>query len=128
MRERWMNELNLVKLVHGDIELAPNMSWFKILRWKLPQGWNKTETALIIDIPVGYPVTAPDNFYVDLDLRLSNGTQPGNTSVESQGGQQRLRFSYHIEGGDWRPHSDNAKGHNLLTFIQGISTRLGEVS
>lgn len=123
-----MKELKLVEEVRGPLDIAPDLSSFTIIRWPLPPGWNKSETALLVLIPPGYPVTPPDNFFVDPDLRLGNGVMPGNANLETQTGRQWLRFSYHVESGDWQPHSDPAKGHNLLTFLQGVAERLAELS
>ena len=128
MHERWKGELLLVEAVHGPIDIAPDLAWFIMRRWSLPPGWSKRETAVLVLIPPGYPVTPPDNFFVDPDLRLANGGMPGNAGPETQAGKQWLRFSYHVESGDWKPHADSKQGHNLLTFLQGVGNRLAEVS
>jgi len=129
MIERRKREVELVAAAYGDLECDPNLEWIIIKHWGLPSGWNKEETAVLVLIPPGYPVTPPDNFYTDNDLRLANEGQPGNTSTnQHQAGRQWLQFSYHIEGGDWQPHADPLQGHNLLTFLQGIARRLSEVS
>jgi hypothetical protein len=109
--------------------LGPNLEWFSITHWKLPPGWNKAETTVLVQIPPGYPVTPPDNFYTDNDLALANGQQPGNSSVNQLVASKMWRmFSYHVEGRDWHPHADPLKGHNLLTFLYGVAKRLAEVS
>lgn len=77
--------------------------------------------------PAGYPITPPDNFYTDGDLRLSDGRQPGNTSQAEQLGESWLQFSYHLESGDWRPQANLLAGDNLLTFLVGVSARLAEL-
>ncbi len=128
MRDRWKSELELVEAKYGSLETGPDLSWFIILGWRLMEGWSKGETKLLVLIPPGYPVTPPDNFYVDSDLRLVGGAMPGSTSAESQAGRQWLRFSYHVEGGDWSPHAEPEQGHNLLTFLQGIAKRFSENS
>jgi hypothetical protein len=128
MKDRWNAEATLVEAVHGQIETGPDLSWFIITCWALPHGWSKPQTQVLILVPSGYPVTPPDNFYVDEDLRLAGGAMPGSTSPDSQAGRQWLRFSYHIESGDWKPHADPEKGHNLLTFLTGVGKRLKETS
>jgi hypothetical protein len=128
MQDRRKAELQLVEISHGVIQVAEDMAWFIIQRWPLPSGWSKSETALLVLIPPGYPVTPPDNFFVDAELSLSNDGMPGNASVVEQLGGRWLQFSYHVEPGDWKPHADADKGHNLLTFLQGVKKRLQELS
>jgi hypothetical protein len=127
--ERRKEELELIRSQYGDIEVDSNLGWFIIKQWNLLPGWNKKETSVLINIPPGYPVTPPDNFYVDNDLRLAGGTQPANTSLnQSHLGKQWLAFSYHVEGADWHPHADVLKGHNILTFLTGVAKRLSEAN
>jgi hypothetical protein len=125
MSDRIKRELALVRLAYGDLEVDVHLRWFVIRRWVLVPGWNKDSTRVLVLIPPGYAVTAPDNFYTDPDLALASGVKPGATSgpVE-QAGRQWLQFSYHIEAGDWQPES----GHDLLTFLVGVYLRLKEVS
>ena len=127
--ERWKQELQLVEGVYGALNLGLNLEWFSITYWKLPPGWNKAETTVLVQIPPGYPVTPPDNFYTENDLTLANGQQPGNSSVnQTVAGKMWRMFSYHVESGDWHPQADPMRGHNLLTFLYGVAKRLAEVS
>jgi hypothetical protein len=129
MMERRKQELKLVEARYGELEASPTLDWFIVKRWRLSPGWSKGETQVLIQIPPGYPVTPPDNFYVDQDLRLGGGQQPGNSTPNVVLiGRQWHCFSYHVEGGDWLPHADPLNGHNLLTFLQGVDKRLAEVS
>lgn len=130
MTDRVKQELKLVEAQYGELELSPNFDWFVIKRWTLLPGWSKAETKVLVKILSGYPVTPPDNFYTDNDLRLAGGSQPGNVSPDqSLIGRQWLQFSFHfVEPSDWQPHADPLQGHNLLTFLQGVAKRLSEVS
>lgn len=125
MSERIKRELALVQIAYGELDVDPDLRWFVIRRWDLGAGWNKPYTRLLVLIPPGYAVTAPDNFFTEPDLVVAGGGQPGSTSVaQPVNGQQWLQFSYHIEAGDWQPEN----GHDLLTFLAGVSRRLQEVS
>lgn len=122
-------EIELVKARYGNgaIETGPQLEWVQIRGWKLPAGWNKTETTVMVLVPPGHPVTPPDNFYADNDLRLASGNPPSNASPDQEvGGKRWLLFSYHVEAGDWKAHSDPLRGHNLLTFLEGIARRFQE--
>lgn len=129
MDERRKREFDLIAAQYGATEVGPNLDWVLIKRWSLGPGWNQSETSVLVLVPAGYPVTPPDNFYVDSDLRLANSQVPGNASPnQSVIGRPWLQFSYHIEGADWRPHADVLQGHNLMTFLAGVARRLSEAN
>ncbi len=130
MLERLQREFELVQTEYGDVEIGPNLDWVLIKEWLLPTGWNKTATQVLVLIPPGYPITPPDNFYTDNELRLASGGQPGNSSPNIPHlGKSWLQFSYHVEPEDWKPHADLLKGHNLFTFLKvGIMRRLSETN
>lgn len=121
--------MDLVHHRYGPIRTDPDLTWLVIERWPLPEGWNMAQTPVLILLPPGYPTTPPDNFYVDAGLRTADGGQPGNTSVQTPiPGDSWLMFSHHVVSGDWAPHAETEKGHNLLTFLEGVSSRLSEVN
>src|SRR5262245_12842765 len=100
MTDRIRREVALVKSAHGEVDVDPDLRWLVIRRWPLVAGWSKESTRLLVLIPSGYPVTAPDNFFTDPDLRLEGGGMPGNASEARQLEQAWLVFSYHLEGGE----------------------------
>src|SRR4051812_47304090 len=126
MTDRIKRELELVKSAYGEVDVDPDLRWFVIRRWPLVAGWNKQSTRLLVLIPPGYPVTAPDNFYTDDDLRLANGNVPGNASAGTAAGGSWLQFSYHFvdAAAEWQPE----QGHNFLTFLAAADRRLKEAS
>lgn len=129
MLERRMEEIELVRSKHGEVEHGPDLDWVLIRHFSLPAGWSKEHTDLLILIRPGYPTTPPDNFLVDNDLRLANGELPGNASPDqSHLGRQWLQFSFHVEATEWKPSSSLLDGHNLLSFLLGVETRLEERS
>ena len=129
MIERRKEELKLVEAKYGELEVDPNVDWFIIKRWQLGSGWSVGETSVLVLFPPGYAVTPPDNFYTRNDLRLASGAQPGNTSPNAtQVGRSWLQFSWHVEAGDWTPHAEVLKGHNMLTFLEGVGWRLSEAN
>lgn len=126
---RMEEELKLVKHRYGELEVAPGGEWFIIDEWQLPPGWNKPAVSVLVLVPPGYSATPPDNFYTDNDLRLANGGVPGNASSNQvQAGRQWLQFSYHVDAATWRPHAQVLKGHNLLSYLDGVGVRLQEAS
>jgi len=85
----------------------------------LPAGWTKLATEVRFIAPVGYPLSRPDCFWADSDLRLSNGNLPQNTAVNQipNIASNHLWFSWHVAS--WDPNHDN-----LLTYLYVIRRRL----
>lgn len=128
MKERLAAEIELLRSSGWEVEVSPEFDWIIVKDVPLPEGWNRTETDVLIKIRAGYPTTPPDNFYTHPELRLANGSKPGNApNEETIGGRQWLTFSYHLHDG-WDPHAEPDQGHNLLTYFQGVRNRLAEVS
>lgn len=129
MLERRNGEFDLVRARYGEIQFGSDLDWVIIKRYRLPPGWNMTDTPVLVIIRPGYPTVPPDSFYVDNGLRLANGQDPSNTSRnQHQLGQLWLMFSYHVDGAEWKPHPDLLEGHNLLTYILGVERRLSEAN
>lgn len=124
MTDRIKREVALVQSTYGEVDVDADLRWFVIRRWPLVAGWSKQSTRLLVLVPPGYVVTAPDNFFTDSDLRLAGGAMPGNASATQHAGEPWLQFSYHLEAGEWQPE----RGHNLLTFLAGVTRRLQETS
>jgi len=129
MVERRTREFELVEAAYGELEVSPSLDWLIVKRWPLEAGWNKRETAVLVLIPTGYPVTPPDNLFTDADLCLADGRAPGNAEgTIDHNGRRWRQFSYHVDAGDWQPHADPLKGHNILTFLEGARQRLTEAN
>lgn len=81
--------------------------------------WNKERITAHFVAPVGYPLSRPDCFWTDADLRLRNGTVPKNSGVQVPpfSAEPLLWFSWHASS--WRPNSDD-----LLTYMRVILDRL----
>ncbi len=125
--ERRTKEIEMLRRKYGVIEHGANLDWILFKEFKLPIGWNKTNTPLLVIVPAGYPATPPDNFYVPNGLRLSTGPAPSNYA-ENQTvlGNSWAQFSFHAQG--WNPASDIEKGDNLEGFLLTIERRLQELN
>lgn len=129
MNERLVQELDLLKQRFGadSVEMDPNGAWVRLIQHTLIQGWNMTATPVLVKLLPSYPTTGPDNFYTAVGLRTASGAMPGNApNQEAFAGQTYLQFSYHLEAGDWNPHSNPQLGHNLVTYFEGVLLRLEE--
>ena len=129
MLERRLKEVELLRQRYGELEHGSNVEWVLFKSFRFPSGWNREASTLLVIASNGHPMTPPDNFYVEPGLRLASGATPANYSEPvSQLGQNWGQFSYHVDGGEWRPSADILDGHNLLTFMLGVEKRLSELS
>lgn len=129
MLDRRLKEIELLRQRYGALEHGQNMEWVVFQAFRLPKDWNRKNTRLLILVPSGYPMTPPDNFYVDPGLGLASGTGLSNYSEPvSYLGQNWGQFSYHVESGDWHPCADLLDGHNLLTYMLAVEKRLSELN
>src|SRR5687768_17088409 len=123
---RLLEELELVRVRHPGVAHGPNLEWVMVPDFRLPAGrFNKMTTRVLFVVPAGYPTTGPDDFFVDADLRLVDGsTPPGfNPGSNSSAGPSPIAgdwgwFSWHPK--DWRPSAHTAEGDNLITFLRGL--------
>jgi hypothetical protein len=84
----------------------------------LPAGWNRQSVTAFFVVPVGFPMARPDCFWVDENLRLTNGGLPKNSALQTVAwGGSKLWFSWHPSS--WNPNNDT-----LRTFVKVIEDRL----
>lgn len=135
MHERVRQEIELLRNKHQGLEHGEQLNWVLIPEFELPpKRFNKNRTRLLFAIPLGYPNTGPDNFFVDVELRLQNGGMPPgfNPNSNSSSGAAPVPgnwgwFSWHPQ--TWRPAASINSGDNLLTFVRGVNLCLrGEES
>jgi hypothetical protein len=76
---------------------------------RLPPGFDRETTDLLVRLPPAYPDAQPDMFWCDPPLKLgSTGIEPIGTDIrENFVGRAWQRFSRHIAPGAWRPGQDN---------------------
>ncbi len=135
MHSRVLDEIKLLQKHYLDLEWGNQLDWVLIPKLVLIEGrFNKTHTKLLFRSPVGYPQTGPDNFFVDVDLRLREGGVPPafNSNENSSSGTAPVPgdwgwFSWHPSA--WRPAATIEGGDNLTAFVRGVSLCLrGEES
>jgi Prokaryotic E2 family E len=90
----------------------------------LPEGWSPSKVVLHFLMPNGYPVAAPDGFWVVPTLQVA-GKQPRSTEINGTIPEANIpaqRFSWHFDDGHWSPNKDN-----LLTWLRSCQERLEKV-
>lgn len=126
MHERVRQEIELLKMQFHDLRHGDQLDWVLIPELVLPpERFNRLSTKVLFTIPVGYPQTGPDNFFVDADLRLKDGSNPPafNVGPKSSSGDAPIDgtwgwFSWHPQ--NWHPTAAIEGGDNLLAFIRGV--------
>lgn len=126
MHERVRQEIELVHEKHPQARHGDDLSWVCIPEYPLPAGrFNRKSTMLAFRVAPGYPQTGPDNFFVDGDLRLINGSSPPGFNQGSNPGSGVCPvpgevgwFSWHPAS--WCPTASIAGGDNLLTFLRSV--------
>jgi len=135
MNERVREEIELLKKQFPELQHGDQLDWGLIPELVLPpERFNKSSTKVLFRIPVGYPATGPDNFFVDADLRLKGGANPPAFNIGSQSSSGNAPvagewgwFSWHPQA--WRPAATIEGGDNLLGFVRSINVCLrGEES
>ncbi len=128
MYERVRQEIELLQPRFSNLQYGEQLNWVHIPEYPLPDLYNKSRTNLLWIIPPGYPQTAPDDFFVDGDLRLKNGDNPPgfNIGPNSSSGQAPIPgnwgwFSWHPQQGKWKPAAEIEKGDNLITFLRSVN-------
>ncbi len=130
MNKRVSDEIEMLRAKYPNLEAGEGPLWVHIPNYPLPSGvYNKEVTRLLYILPVGYPNTGPDNFFVDGDLKLKNDSLPKGLNIgpKSGSGHAPLEgnwawFSWHPKS--WTPDGTITKGDNLLTFMRGVNACL----
>ncbi|MCY4306283.1 MAG: hypothetical protein OXC62_16130 [Aestuariivita sp.] len=82
----------------------------------IPAGFNQSTADLMVLIPLGYPGTSLDMFYIDPPLSKKNGRDIKKISMEEHFARQWQRWSRHY---DWSPGEDD-----LIRHIEYIRNEL----
>lgn len=127
--ERLRLEEQILAEVFPTARLDPATNTVTLPGYRLPTGWSHESTDVLIGFPSNYPGGCPDNVCARPDLRLADGSQPGNTQgVQIQAGREWLQFSWHIDPAGWKPTADPRQGSNLATYLLGALGRFDEAS
>lgn len=126
--QRLAAELAILSKHFGEVQFSSG--WFLIPSYPTClDGWNRHETPVAIQAPVGYPGSPPYGIYVPSGLRFK-GAKPSNYQ-EPAGNRPPFEgewavFSWAPGDGAWRPDADLHAGSNLLNFALGIAQRFRE--
>jgi len=92
--------------------------WLVIYDYQLPEGYTLQKVQLALEIPVGYPSTQLDMFYLHPAVGLTNGTTiPCVEATEVVDGDAFQRWSRHRSVNPWNPATDNVI--TQLALVEG---------
>jgi len=126
---RILQEVVLLAMAFGEVNFDENCyTWVHIPRFRLPAGWNKATTELLVELPRAYPQVGPDGFYLDKRLRDRQGRTPGHYFEEKSRYNRYAHlgwawFCLHQEPGKkggWKATSDIMEGDNLVKYVELI--------
>ena len=129
MQDRIRQELELLRSRFRDLEYVQAGHWIKVPKYRLVPGWNRPETDVAFQVPVGYPGTPPYGIYVVSGI-LFNSTRPNNYTEPAPtqppfSGTWGI-FSWVPADGHWRPTASLTTGSNLLNWLLGFADRFRE--
>lgn len=128
--QRLAAELDILNSHYGKVVLQAG--WFLIPSYPTSlNGWNRHETSVAFQVPVGYPGTPPYGFYVPAGIRFkeaapNNYQEPSSNRPPFEG--EWGIFSWAPDDGAWRANANLHAGSNLLNFALGIVKRFQEGS
>jgi hypothetical protein len=88
---------------------------------RLPGGWSKSQTQMLIVVPPGYPEQRPSGFFAENVLTLAQGQQPRGTGINEIAGRPWLYFC-------WQPEAWNSQRDNLWKYVKLMTERFREVA
>jgi len=113
-------ECRLLRTVYPSVTMSET-GWVEIPDYRFPPDlFNRKTGRLGYQIPPAYTATPPDTFFLDPNLKKTNGEPPDNSSAgQTPHGEPMLVFSFHMDG-RWKPSASVQEGDNLLTLTRAI--------
>lgn len=101
-------------------EKNDGLIYLKFFHYSLPPIYKKSETTLLLKIPISYPNGNPDMFWTETALEFKDGSYPKEgISQENINETNWTRFSWHLK--KWNPGKDSLK-----TYIEFVNYRLNQ--
>ncbi len=119
--ERILLEVSLLRNAFNEVEYdSERLLWVCIHDFKLPQGFNKGKTGLLIELPKNYPFCPPKNCFLDKTIKTALGKE-----IREHYYPDKLYNKYYDKGWawfcihikSWKIRDDVMESDNLLTSI-----------
>jgi hypothetical protein len=101
-------------IVH-EIVTEGGMTCVVLRAWRLPAGFDRESSHLLIRLNPGYPDVHPDMWWFDPPVRLANGQSvPATEVTETHLGRTWQRWSRHFTNGQWKSGVDGLESYLAL--------------
>lgn len=98
-----------------SVSVEANMTCVVLRGWRLPPGYDRDCADLLIRLSTGYPDVAPDMWWFDPPVKLTDGRSvPATESVEQHLGRSWQRWSRHFQNGQWKSGIDGLESYLAL--------------
>jgi hypothetical protein len=124
--ESGQHEIDAILALHDGVVVPQPDGWEHLIlhQFAVPEAFNPSRCRLLIKLPPGYPLAAPDMFWLSPGIALSPaGGQPQATSMETISGEPWQRFSWHLPAGYWQPGKTT-----LRDFLRAVAARLNKAN
>jgi hypothetical protein len=91
------------------------MTCIVLRAFRLPPGFDRTQSDLLLRLSAGYPDVAPDMWWFDPPIRRTdNQPIPATQVIERHVGRSWQRWSRHFVAGQWRSGIDGLESFLAL--------------
>ena len=115
---RWFDRVE-----HDDV----GRHWVLAHRYRLPPGFNRRSTPVLILIPADYPQVPPDGIFIDTGLDIPGHYFQGPGPRNPFGDKDWAWLCAHLRQKSWRPSADIVGGDNLATLLELYATIFAEM-
>jgi Prokaryotic E2 family E len=101
--------------IEYSVSMEANMTCVVIPGYRLPAGYDRATSDLLLRLQAGFPDVPPDMWWFSPAIRRSNGTVIAATEViERHLGKDWQRWSRHFNAGQWRSGVDSLESFLAL--------------
>jgi len=101
--------------IEYSVSSEANMTCVVLPRYRLPAGYDRDQSDLLLRLNPGFPDVQPDMWWFDPAVRLRDGRVIQATDVtEHHLGRTWQRWSRHFKAGQWRSGIDSLESYLAL--------------
>lgn len=101
--------------IEYSVSAEANMTCVVFPGYKLPSGYNRATSDLLLRLQPGFPDVPPDMWWFNPAIRLADGRAVQATEViERHLGKEWQRWSRHFNAGQWRSGVDSLESFLAL--------------
>lgn len=103
------------KQLKYELSVESNMTCIVLPNWRLPVGYDREASDLLLRLSAGYPDVAPDMWWFNPAVRLADGRVVQATEATEQHlGRTWQRWSRHFSAGLWQSGIDGLESFLAL--------------